>query len=225
MGLSVVEIENSLTIEFIGETFHAILLDNQQSIFDFTVDPVTDVFTAVGHDFINGLPVTVSVTSGGALPSPLVEANTYYVRDVATDTFKLTATLGGAAIDTTTAGVGILSVFDIPLSVSTRTIAEMVRKEISDYVGLVNRPIITITSPLITTSTSVSFEEDVTVSNATGLTDLPLINAVCLVRGGSATPYTTTGDPAVYSNLESAILVLAGRTNTIRVPVTAPIAP
>jgi hypothetical protein len=71
----------------------------------FTVDNTTDLFTSVGNTFINGDTVTVS-NSGGGLPAPLAGATVYFVRDKSGDTFKLAATLGGAAINITTNGTG-----------------------------------------------------------------------------------------------------------------------
>lgn len=56
----------------------------------------TDVVTATGHDFENGDKVYFVSISGG---SGLAANTIYYVRDKATDTLKLAATLGGAAID------------------------------------------------------------------------------------------------------------------------------
>jgi hypothetical protein len=68
----------------------------------------------------NGTPAVVSRTSHkliaqqgivftttGALPSPLVAGTTYYVSLPAADTFNVSATPGGAAINTTDAGSGV----------------------------------------------------------------------------------------------------------------------
>jgi len=73
----------------------------------FTADAGTDVCTASGHRFHNGLRVRAS-NSGGGLPGALAAATDYYVIEADRDagTFKLSATLGGAAIDITSAGTG-----------------------------------------------------------------------------------------------------------------------
>jgi uncharacterized phage protein gp47/JayE len=64
-----------------------------------TAAAATDLVTLTGHGFSNGDEVTFSDITGGA---PLVAGTSYYVRDVSTDTFKVAATLGGAAINLTT---------------------------------------------------------------------------------------------------------------------------
>lgn len=64
----------------------------------------TDTLTAPGHGTAVDDIVYVATGAGGALPDPLVEGVAYYVQNVAGDDIKLAATLGGAAIDITTAG-------------------------------------------------------------------------------------------------------------------------
>jgi hypothetical protein len=63
-------------------------------------DETTDVITAAGHGYSNGDAVQFSALTGGA---GLATDTTYYVRDKTTNTFKLAATSGGAAINFTTA--------------------------------------------------------------------------------------------------------------------------
>lgn len=74
----------------------------------FTADASTDVITSASHGYSNDTVVTVSSTT--TLPAPLVAGVRYYVRDVTTNTFKLAATLGGSAINITSAGSGTHSV-------------------------------------------------------------------------------------------------------------------
>lgn len=65
-----------------------------------SVDTGTDVITATSHGFSDADAVVFSSGSGAAaLPSGLVAATTYYVRDSTTNTFKVAAASGGAAID------------------------------------------------------------------------------------------------------------------------------
>jgi hypothetical protein len=71
---------------------------------NFTADDATDVVTATGHILQDGDIVTLTTT--GTLPAGLTTATDYFVRDAATNTLKLAATLGGAAIDITTTGSG-----------------------------------------------------------------------------------------------------------------------
>jgi hypothetical protein len=68
---------------------------------EFVVDPSTDTFRCTAH----GLSDTNTIVFyNGTVPTGLTEGVVYYVRDAATDTFKVAATAGGAAIDITGAG-------------------------------------------------------------------------------------------------------------------------
>ncbi len=78
----------------------------------FTADASIDTLSANSHGFTDGTAVVLR-NSGGAQPSPLAVGNSlyalatvYYVRDATTNTFKLSATRGGAAIDLTSNGSG-----------------------------------------------------------------------------------------------------------------------
>jgi hypothetical protein len=78
----------------------------------FTVTTATDVCASTAHGFANGAAVLVS--SATTLPAPLLPDVQYFVRDVTTDSFKLAATAGGAAIDLTTTGTGAHSIIAAP---------------------------------------------------------------------------------------------------------------
>lgn len=77
----------------------------------FTVDASTDTINATGHVFTNGNRVKVLRTSGDSLPGGLSASVDYYVRDAATDTFKVSTTSGGSAVNITNAGDGTFKVF------------------------------------------------------------------------------------------------------------------
>ena len=62
------------------------------------------VVTQTGHVYSNGQVVVLSTT--GALPSNLVAGTTYYVVNQNTNTYELSATVGGASINTGSAGSG-----------------------------------------------------------------------------------------------------------------------
>lgn len=65
-----------------------------------SVDTGTDTFTSATHGYSDADAVVFSTGSGSAaLPTGLVAGTVYYVRDSATNTFKVAATSGGAAID------------------------------------------------------------------------------------------------------------------------------
>lgn len=85
----------------------------------FTTDQTTEICTCTGHGLSDGDVVHVA-NSGGGLPGGLATLTTYYIRDKTTDTFKLTATRGGSAIDITTNGSGTHSLYNkfaLPTSV------------------------------------------------------------------------------------------------------------
>jgi hypothetical protein len=65
----------------------------------------TDIITAAAHGFKNGQKVRVTTTAAD-LPAGLAVDTTYYVRDVTADTFKVSASVGGAAVNITDAGTG-----------------------------------------------------------------------------------------------------------------------
>jgi hypothetical protein len=68
----------------------------------------TDIITANGHGFANGDRVRFTTTT--TLPAGLAINTTYFVRDATTNTFKVSATDGGTAVDITDTGTGTHSV-------------------------------------------------------------------------------------------------------------------
>lgn len=76
-------------------------------VFSLT-DTTTDIFHIPGHGLVANNSVVLQTVIGEALPTGFVESTTYYVRDVTTDTFKLSATAGGTAINATAVGSGIV---------------------------------------------------------------------------------------------------------------------
>lgn len=66
-------------------------------------DDGTDVLNSDNHGYSDGDSV---VFWGDSLPTGLSEGTRYFVRDAATDSFKVSLTDGGAAIDLTTDGDG-----------------------------------------------------------------------------------------------------------------------
>lgn len=69
----------------------------------FTAAAATDLLTCASHGFAD-TDITQVATLGGTLPAGLAANTNYHVRDAATDTLKLAATSGGAAIDLTSDG-------------------------------------------------------------------------------------------------------------------------
>lgn len=80
----------------------------------FTAVAATDIFTIANHGYVANVGIKLQ-NSGGALPASLVAGTTYYVRDITTNTFKLSATPGGAAVNITTDGTGTNTVSGPPV--------------------------------------------------------------------------------------------------------------
>lgn len=68
------------------------------------VDIGTEIITVTGHGY--SANQAVNFTSTGTLPGGLSSSNVYYVRDVTTNTFKVSSTIGGSAVDLTSVGSG-----------------------------------------------------------------------------------------------------------------------
>jgi hypothetical protein len=69
-----------------------------------TADNTTNLFTLSAHGFTANMPLSFTGTTA---PSPLVFGTTYYARDILTNTFAVSATPGGSAIDLTTDGSNV----------------------------------------------------------------------------------------------------------------------
>jgi hypothetical protein len=115
-----------------------------------TINIATATFTVPSTTGITtGTPV--QFTTGGALPTGLIASTKYYARDVTATTFKVSATIGGAAITlsgtqsgTHTAYWNIYSVFGFP----TATASNKTGGRVPFY------PAISIANPAVVTSTS-----------------------------------------------------------------------
>lgn len=68
----------------------------------------TDTFTARGHGLANGDRVCFYTTDGDTLPTGITEGAVLFVTNATTDTFTVSLTSGGATIDITAAGDGIV---------------------------------------------------------------------------------------------------------------------
>lgn len=69
---------------------------------------VADVFTAPGHGLANDDRAAVLATPGATLPTGVSEGTLYWVVGVSGDTFQLSTTQGGAAVNLTAAGSGFV---------------------------------------------------------------------------------------------------------------------
>lgn len=75
-----------------------------------SVDTSGNTLTSNAHGYSNGDTVRIRVTDG-ILPNPLVKTIKYFIVGQTTNTFQLSLTSGGSAIDLTTAGSGSLIVW------------------------------------------------------------------------------------------------------------------
>lgn len=79
-----------------------------------TATPGTDILTKASHGLASGTRVRFTTTT--TLPAGLALATTYYVINPTTNTFQVSATLAGAAVDITDAGTGVHSVASFELT-------------------------------------------------------------------------------------------------------------
>lgn len=70
----------------------------------------TEFITLTSHGYEESEPVRF--TSSGTLPSPLVAGTVYFIKNKTTNTFQLSATLGGGVINLTTTGTGTHTIKD-----------------------------------------------------------------------------------------------------------------
>lgn len=75
----------------------------------------TDRIELDGHGFASGDPVSFRAEGGGSLPAPLVAGTIYYALPYSEGYFQVSATAGGAAIDLTTAGEGVVVLTPLPI--------------------------------------------------------------------------------------------------------------
>ena len=76
-----------------------LIVDDAVVAYSITGDASTDVITAAGHDFTANQGVRFASLTGG---SGLNTSTNYFVRDISGDTFKVSTTSGGAAVNFTT---------------------------------------------------------------------------------------------------------------------------
>lgn len=75
--------------------------------YTFTALASSDVITSYGHALVNDNRVIVDADPGSALPTGLSEDTVYFVVGVSGNTFQLSTTQGGGAINLTADGEGI----------------------------------------------------------------------------------------------------------------------
>lgn len=76
---------------------------------DLFTATTADVVTAPGHTLVNDDQVRVLAVPGATLPTGLSAGTTYFVISMSGDTFSLSATQGGAAVNITASGSGLVA--------------------------------------------------------------------------------------------------------------------
>jgi len=200
-----------------SDTWHVALIADTRSLFVFTADASANTLTATGNDLVDGLPVQLTTTS--SLPAPLTTGTTYYVRDRSGDTFKLSATAGGAAIDLINTGSGTHTITDLVLDETTTSLAQWIRKEVADYQGIGDRPQwVPVSATIDTTAKTATKSASVTLDNSSGSVSVTFDKAL-LIRNGSPTPGDTSGEVSDF-NAQS-LNAIAGKSYTLTIPITA----
>jgi hypothetical protein len=87
---------------------------------NFTIVNATDVCTSTAHGLANGQKGRLT-NSGGALPAGLATDTDYWLVAVAANTFQLSATKGGAAVNATGDGTGTHTFNPVPDYIAEET--------------------------------------------------------------------------------------------------------
>lgn len=88
------------------------------SYWAFTGNATTDYITAPGNNFSNGQRVVLLGVDDSALPGGVTQGTLYYVINVTGNTFQISTTNGGSAVNLTADGAGKVARV-VPLTVST----------------------------------------------------------------------------------------------------------
>lgn len=89
-----------------GWTVHDYLNKADKSCAPADVNITTETITIAAHGFVNGEHVMYWVSSGGTVIGGLTTLTCYFIIGATTDTFQLSLTQGGAAINLTSQGIG-----------------------------------------------------------------------------------------------------------------------
>jgi len=89
-----------------GWTVHDYLNKAEKSCAPADVNTTAETITIADHGFVNGETVMYTVSSGGTVIGGLTTLTQYFVIGSTTNTFQLSTTQGGAAINLSSQGVG-----------------------------------------------------------------------------------------------------------------------
>ncbi|MCC7197478.1 DUF2341 domain-containing protein, partial [Candidatus Peregrinibacteria bacterium] len=94
----------TITVPSTGEGTWSTIANMQIPSTTYTPDFTTDIFTSVGHGLYNGARITIATT--GTVPGGLGAGTSYFVINKTTDTFQISTTQGGSAINFSSNGTG-----------------------------------------------------------------------------------------------------------------------
>lgn len=93
-----------------------------------------------GHGFALNDPVSFRAEAGGSLPSPLVAGTTYYAIPAGEGYFQVAATSGGAAIDLTTTGSGVVVLTPLPIDAAIEFASALIDDMLPSHVVPLTAP-------------------------------------------------------------------------------------
>lgn len=189
----------------------------------FTVTSASPaVFTSAAHGLLNGDAVVLSTT--GALYTGLAAATTYFVVSKATNTFQLSATWGGASLNSSGSQSGVHSFSSSGLSVAPLSLgnADIAAAAIIDYsklAALTSGNILVGSAGNVATSVTMSGDATIIASGAltiansavTGAKMAALNSGNILVgsAGNVATSVAMSGDATIIASGALTIAALA----------------
>lgn len=109
-----------------------------------------DYFALDGHEYYTGDELRFRPDGGGSLPSPIAVLTTYYAIRLDDARFQVSASVGGSAIDLTTAGAGVLVISRLPIASAIRYASALVDDCLPNAVLPLTAPI----SPVIRMTTA-----------------------------------------------------------------------
>lgn len=221
MATCTYEQKDIINDRYVGETFQiALINDSTRATYNFSVDTGTDIITTAANTFTDQTRVTVDVSGGGILPTPLTANTTYYWQQLSSTTGKVSLTRSGAVINISTAGTGTLIISDKALDQTIEDVVDYTRQELTDYQGQIIRPEITpsgtptIAVDPVTGLNYVQLPVSTIISNASGADDL-IFNAALIIRGGDTAIGDTTGTPDSYTTFTAPKVLAVGQSTQI----------
>lgn len=187
-------------------------LSNIKTFVPGNVNTGTDTITITAHEFLNNQAVKFSST--GTLPGGLNSTDYFYIINATANTFKVSATEGGSAVNITTTGSGVHTI--------EQTQYQYAIIERTNYPITSNA----IGNPTVVTSTNHGLEtsRQIIISNVTGSN--PTINgeylvtridanhfsiAVDVLTAGTGGTFTT--DVENFIDIESSFNIIIGKLN------------